>query len=111
MKANLDFVGSVVTLVSCFFTKSLFLEINIWTYVLSLEWDTTFSFNFFLRCLLEEVDAKVNFKGTPGFSVGRMNGEQELSLGFMRDKWAKWKTDTKILSNETGKAFLYHPQK
>lgn len=29
MKANLDFVGSVVTLVSCFFTKSLFLEISI----------------------------------------------------------------------------------
>ena len=89
MKANLDFVGFVVTLVSCFFTKSLFLEIGIWTYVLSLEWGSTFSFIFFLRCLLEEVDAKVNFKGIPDFSVRRMNGGQELSLGFMRDKWTK----------------------
>jgi len=39
--------------------------------------------------LLEEVDAKVNFKGIPDFSVRRMNGGQELSLGFMRDKWTK----------------------
>jgi len=61
--------------------------------------------------LLEEVDAKVNFKGTPDFSVGRTNGKRELSLGFMRDEWTKENTTIKILCNETGKAFLYHPQK
>lgn len=114
MKSNLDFVGSVVALVSCFcfglvfFPKSLFLEFNIWIFVLSLEWGTTFSLIFF-KVLAWGSRCQSKFQRNSRLQCWKNKWKARAFSGF--HEWTKENTTIKILCNETGKAFLYHPQK